>query len=73
MSIERKGRSLALPERVDPSKSMRDYYVVVPEDGVAVRGRMRHLHEASLETMGMYFATVTPSKTILEVWSRRIT
>jgi nicotinamidase-related amidase len=40
--------------------SMRDY-VVIPEDGVAVRGRMRHLHEASLETMGMYFATVTPS------------
>ena len=51
--------------------SMRDYYVVIPDDGVAVRGRMRHLHEASLETMGMYFATVTPSKTILDVWSRR--
>lgn len=51
--------------------SMRDYYVVIPEDCVAVRGRMRHLHEASLETMGMYFATVTPSKTVIDVWSRR--
>jgi nicotinamidase-related amidase len=50
--------------------SMRDYYVVVPEDCVAVRGRMRHLHEASLETMGLYFATVTPSKSVIEVWSR---
>ncbi|HXJ80353.1 MAG TPA: isochorismatase family protein [Candidatus Methylomirabilis sp.] len=52
--------------------SMRDYYVVIPEDGVAVRGRMRHLHETSLETMRMYFATVTPSKTVIDVWSRRI-
>jgi len=29
---------------------------------------MRHLHEASLETMGLYFATVVPSDEILDTW-----
>jgi nicotinamidase-related amidase len=51
--------------------SMRDYHVVVPEDGVAARGRMRHLHDASLETMSLYFGTVTAAKAIVDVWSRR--
>ena len=44
---------------------MRDYYsVVVPEDGVAVRGKQRHLHEASLEVLGTYFGVVAPSRDI---------
>jgi nicotinamidase-related amidase len=31
--------------------AMRDYYVVVPEDGVAVRGKQRQLHGTSLEVL----------------------
>jgi nicotinamidase-related amidase len=49
----------------------KDYYAVVPGDCVAARTRMRHLHEASLETMGLYFATVTSSPAILDAWRRR--
>ncbi len=48
---------------------MRDYYVVVPKDGVAVRGKQRHLHEASLEVLGNYFGTVAPSQEIEAVWA----
>ena len=44
--------------------AMRDYYVVVPEDGAAVRGKQRHLHEASLEVLGTYFGVVAPSRDI---------
>jgi len=36
--------------------SLRDYYVVVVKDAVGARGRMKHLHDASLETMSLYFA-----------------
>ena len=39
----------------------KDFYVVVAKDCCAARGRMLHLHEASLETMGLYFATVVSS------------
>ena len=46
----------------------KDFYVVVAKDCCATRGRMRHLHEASLETMGLYFATVVPSDEILDTW-----
>ena len=46
----------------------KDFYVVVARDCCATRGRMRHLHEASLETMGLYFATVVPSDEILDTW-----
>ncbi len=49
--------------------AMRDYYVVVPEDGVAVRGKQRHLHEASLEVLGTYFGLVAPSRDIEAVWA----
>jgi nicotinamidase-related amidase len=48
--------------------NMRDYYVVIPEDCVAVRGKMRHLHEAALETLGTYFGLVVPSAAVREVW-----
>ncbi|HVT30864.1 MAG TPA: isochorismatase family protein [Lacipirellulaceae bacterium] len=36
--------------------SLRDYYVTVVKDVVGARGRMKHLHDASLETMSLYFA-----------------
>jgi nicotinamidase-related amidase len=45
--------------------SMRDYYVTVAREAVAARGRMMHLHEASLETMGLYFADCRPMAEIL--------
>ena len=46
----------------------KDFYVVVPKDCCAARGRMLHLHKASLETMGLYFATVVSSDELLETW-----
>ncbi len=51
---------------------MLDYYVVVPEDGVAVRGKQRHLHEASLEVLGTYFGLVAPSQAIEAAWAERM-
>lgn len=36
--------------------SLRDYYVVVGREATGARGRMRHLHEASLEVMSLFFA-----------------
>ena len=48
---------------------MRDYFVVVPSDCVAARDRMRHMHDASLEVMGAFFATVVPSAAIQECWA----
>lgn len=49
---------------------MRDYYVVVPSDCVAARDRMRQMHDASLEVMGAFFATVAPSSDVKEIWRR---
>ena len=49
---------------------MRDYYVVVPGDCVAARDRMRHMHDASLEVMGAFFATVVPSSDVRAAWRR---
>jgi len=46
----------------------KDFYVVVPKDCCATRGRMLHLHKASLETMGLYFATVVSSDELLNSW-----
>ncbi|WP_162409677.1 cysteine hydrolase family protein [Acuticoccus sediminis] len=40
--------------------ALRDYFVVVASDACGARGRMRHLHDASLEVMGLYFAEVCP-------------
>lgn len=40
--------------------SLRDYYVVVGKEATAARGRMQHLHEASLEVMGLFFADCRP-------------
>ena len=50
--------------------ALRDYYVVVPSDAVAARSRMRHLHEASLETMGLYFAEIATVESIADAWRR---
>lgn len=49
--------------------SMNDFYVTVASDCVAARGRMRHLHDASLETMGLYFAEVVPAAEIEAAWA----
>ena len=49
----------------------KDFYVVVAKDCCAARGRMLHLHEASLETMGLYFATVVSSDELLDAWQDR--
>lgn len=45
--------------------SMRDYYVVVAREAVAARGRLMHLHAASLETMSLYFADCRPMAEIM--------
>lgn len=49
--------------------SMRDFFVTVASDCVAARGRMRHLHDASLETMALYFADVVSSAEIEGAWA----
>jgi len=46
----------------------RDYTVIVPEDAVAARGRLRHLHEVALETMRVYFAEVVPAARVAGLW-----
>lgn len=48
--------------------AMRDYYLVVAEDCVAVKDMHEHLHVASLETMRTYFGIVTPSDRIIDAW-----
>lgn len=47
--------------------SLRDYYVVVGKEATAARGRMKHLHDASLEVMGLYFADCRPVDEIVSV------
>ena len=41
--------------------AMRDYYLVVAEDCVAVKDKLRSLHDASLESMRLYFGQVRPA------------
>jgi len=48
--------------------ALRDFYVVVPRDCVAARARMRHLHDASLDTMGLFFAQVVDAEQIKAIW-----
>lgn len=47
---------------------LRDYVVVVPEDAVGARGRMRHMRDASVEVMRAYFAEVVPAARVLARW-----
>jgi nicotinamidase-related amidase len=48
---------------------MKDFFVIIPSDCVASRGSMKHLHDNSLETMGLYFGTVAHSQNILAAWN----
>ena len=52
---------------------MRDYRIVLPRDGVASRGRHAHLKEASIETMGLYFADVVVADDVSTAWAARRT
>jgi hypothetical protein len=49
---------------------MRDYHVVIPSDDVADRGKMRHLHDASFETLRMYFPLVVRAREMAAVWAQ---
>ena len=49
---------------------MRDFYLVVVEDCVAVKDHLKDLHDASLESLGLYFGLVRPSSTIIETWQQ---
>jgi nicotinamidase-related amidase len=44
---------------------MRDLDVVVLSDGVAAFGRERHLHDATLENLGLFFGVVATSEGLL--------
>jgi nicotinamidase-related amidase len=48
--------------------AMRDFYLVVAEDCVAVKDRLRNLHDASLESMRLYFGQVRPAAELIEAW-----
>ena len=49
---------------------MRDFYLVVPEDCVAVKDKLADLHEASLKSIRLYFGLVRPSKDLIAAWER---
>lgn len=49
--------------------ALKDFSVVVARDCVAARARMKHLHDASLETMELYFAKVVTSSDLIDCWS----
>ena len=48
---------------------MRDYHLVVANDCVAVKDHLRDLHDATLESLGLYFGLVRPSAEIISAWS----
>jgi nicotinamidase-related amidase len=48
--------------------AMRDFYLVVAEDCVAVKDRLRSLHDASLASMRLYFGQVRPAAELIETW-----
>ncbi len=50
--------------------AMRDYYLVIAEDCVAVPDRARHLHEPSLESLRTLFGLVEPSSKIMAAWHK---
>jgi nicotinamidase-related amidase len=50
---------------------MRDFYLVVASDCVAVKDHLRDLHDATLETLGLYFGLVRPSEDLIRIWSDR--
>lgn len=50
---------------------MLDFNVVVAEDAVGAADEIKHLHDASLETMAAYFARVEPVRAIVEAMPLR--
>ncbi|WP_431281487.1 cysteine hydrolase family protein [Humitalea sp. 24SJ18S-53] len=48
--------------------AMRDFYVVVAEDCVAVKDKIADLHAASLEAQGLYFALLRPLGELRTAW-----
>jgi nicotinamidase-related amidase len=48
---------------------MRDFYLVVAGDCVAVKDHLRDLHDATLETLGLYFGLVRSSEDLIRIWS----
>lgn len=61
--------TMACVESTIRDAMMRDYQVVVPQEAVAARGHMKHLHDSSLETMGLFFAQVVSSAEIGDAWA----
>jgi nicotinamidase-related amidase len=52
--------------------AMRDFYLVVAEDCVAVKDRLRSLHDASLESMRLYFGQVRPAADVIATWQAAV-
>lgn len=50
--------------------AMFDYYVTVASDCVGVKDHLRDLHDASLESLGLYFGLVRPSADIIAAWTK---
>ena len=48
--------------------AMKDYYLVVAEDCVAVKDKLRSLHDASLASMRLYFGQVRPAAELIGIW-----
>lgn len=49
--------------------TMRDFHLVVVSDCVAVKDHLRDLHDATLESLGLYFGLVRPSTDIMAAWA----
>ena len=47
---------------------MRDFYLVVAEDCVAVKDKLIDLHAASLESMRLYFGLVRSAAEVMTIW-----
>jgi nicotinamidase-related amidase len=52
--------------------TMRDYYLVIPEDCVADEDASTSRHEASLATLRRFFGLVTSSQRIASAWSANL-
>ncbi len=60
--------TMACVESTVRDAMMRDYRAVVPRDAVAARGHMKALHDASLDTMGAFFALTPTVDDLLACW-----
>jgi ureidoacrylate peracid hydrolase len=61
--------TMACVESTVRDAMMRDYRVVVPRGCVASRGHMKHLDDAAMETMGLFFADVVDDDDVLGIWT----